>query len=544
MRSIATCVLLLVSAAAAADWRDITTGRVVPTEAYCDQPYMVVRPNGDWLCMVTTGPILEGRPGNRTVATVSKDQGRTWSKLVDCNEIYAVPFQTPSGRIYSLTAVYMTYSDDGGQTWSSRSEIPVRLSIFGNEKRRGWTVALPYPFRGSVYLPWAIFKLQGLDRSASFLFRSPNLLTEGDPARIVWETLPGSGTGLRVAQEAIAEEPHVVALPDGTLYCVFRTLAGYIGHSTSRDDGVTWSEPQFLTYGQGRGRIKNPRACSMLWDTGSGRYLLWYHNNSHIGFRGRDVVWISGGLAKAGRIEWSEPEVLLYSDNFKNEGRGPSYPGLVRKDGRYWIAETQKTATRIHEVDTSLLEGMWNQGSASKSVTRGLLLSLNEKQLRAKQWKAPRFPNLAGGGFSIDLRVHMSGLAPGQHLLDTRDGGGKGILLETGERGTIRLALADGTARMQWESDPGLLKESGIHHLTVTVDRGPGLVTFVVDGVLCDGGTSRTHGWTRFSSRLADVNGAARMLIAPSFRGKLLSLRIYGRYLRTSEAVANYQAKR
>ena len=40
---------------AADDPRDIRTGRVIPDEGYCDQPYVVVLPGGGWLCVLTTG---------------------------------------------------------------------------------------------------------------------------------------------------------------------------------------------------------------------------------------------------------------------------------------------------------------------------------------------------------------------------------------------------------------------------------------------------------------------------------------------------------
>jgi hypothetical protein len=47
---------------------------------------------------------------------------------------------------------------------------------------------------------------------------------------------------------------------------------------------------------------------------------------------------------------------------------------VIEQDGRYWIAETQKTVARIHEIDATLLEGLWRQDDV-KAVTRaGLIL--------------------------------------------------------------------------------------------------------------------------------------------------------------------------
>jgi hypothetical protein len=64
-----------------------------------------------------------------------------------------------------------------------------------------------------------------------------------------------------------------------------------------------------------------------------------------------------------------------------------------------------------------------------------------------------------------------------------------------------------------------------------------------VDGVLCDGGDHRQYGWGRFDAELGDVSGSGRLRLAPSMKGRLHGLRLYDRYLRTSEAIASYHAK-
>jgi hypothetical protein len=69
-------------------------------------------------------------------------------------------------------------------------------------------------------------------------------------------------------------------------------------------------------------------------------------------------------------------------------------------------------------------------------------------------------------------------------------------------------------------------------------NAGPQIITFVVDGVLCDGGDQRQFGWGRFSPTLRTPNSAATAKVASAVH----SLRIYNRVLRTSEAVGNYRA--
>jgi hypothetical protein len=79
-------------------------------------------------------------------------------------------------------------------------------------------------------------------------------------------------------------------------------------------------------------------------------------------------------------------------------------------------------------------------------------------------------------------------------------------------------------------------------HVTVIVDSGPRIITWIVDGVLNDGGAVREFGWGRFSPELHDVNGASSVKLAPVLYGQLGSFRIYDRYLRTSEAIGNFRA--
>ena len=76
------------------------------------------------------------------------------------------------------------------------------------------------------------------------------------------------------------------------------------------------------------------------------------------------------------------------------------------------------------------------------------------------------------------------------------------------------------------------------------VDGGPKIITFIVDGVLCDGGEIRQFGWGCFNKDLSDINGAERVQVAPTLSGRLTVLRIYDRYLRTSETVGNFRAGR
>ena len=613
----------------ATDPRDIRTGLVIPDEGYCDQPYIVVTKDGNWLCTLTTGKGVEGERGQHVVSTLSTDKGRTWSPLVDIEPAdgpeasWVMPLITPGGRVYAfydyngdridtlgskrniradmLGWYVYKYSDDNGRSWSKdRYRLPVRVTAcdrandWQGKVQILWGIGKPIVTGRSMYFGFTKLGRYMLEDGEGWFFRSDNILSEPDVAKIEWQMLPDGEHGLRAPEfGSVQEEHNLVALSDGSLYCIYRTTTGHPCHAYSRDGGRTWTRPEHATYTPGGRKIKHPRACPKVWRCANGRFLLWYHNHGGKDFEGRNPAWLAGGIEKDGRIHWSQPEILLYDPD---PGTRMSYPDLIEQDGRYWVSETQKTVARVHEIDRALLEGLWNQDTAKTPAARGLLLEQGPKRRRestnaqrqqaptepgaqatgrrtssagkhpvpqafclqgnAQRQQAPdqvssggvsrkplpRLPDLrAGGGFSLDLWVRFDELSEGQVILDSRDENGKGICLTTTADGAVRLDLCDGTTKAGWDCDPGLLKPDQDHHIVAIVDGGPKIIMFVVDGVLCDGGTARQYGWGRFASNLGNVNGSPSMRIAPSMRGELNSLRVYGRPLRVSEAVANYR---
>src|SRR5206468_4183039 len=109
---------------------------------------------------------------------------------------------------------------------------------------------------------------------------------------------------------------------------------------------------------------------------------------------------------------------------------------------------------------------------------------------------------------------------------------GRGFALQTAAGGALEILLNDGRTESRWTSDPGGLQTGKLHHVVVTVDGGPKIITFVIDGKLCDGGEARQFGWGRFSPNLRSANGSPELRLAPE--AQLLHVRIYGRALRTS----------
>ncbi|MCJ8330523.1 MAG: hypothetical protein HRT89_21320, partial [Lentisphaeria bacterium] len=81
------------------------------------------------------------------------------------------------------------------------------------------------------------------------------------------------------------------------------------------------------------------------------------------------------------------------------------------------------------------------------------------------------------------------------------------------------------------------LIDTDLHHIAFIVDGGSKIISVIVDGILCDGAEDRQYGWGRFHPTMRDARGAEKAQTGPGLK----SLRLYDRYLRTSEVVGNHR---
>lgn len=376
---------------------DIAAGPEIPSEGYCDQPYVVRLSDGVWLCVMTTGKGKEGWCGQHVVSCRSADRGKTWSPLVDIEPSdgpeasWAMPYLTEYGRVYvfytynaanmrlvegggsrvdTLGEYAFKFSDDGGMTWSNqRWFIPVRKTgIDRNNPYRGkvrffWGVGKPIRHKEAMYLGFAKVGKFGkgfMAVSESWFLRCADIDSERDPARLHWETLPEGEHGLTSPEGPIAEEVNLASLSDGSLFCTYRTVAGHPCHAYSRDDGKTWTPPAFMTYGPGGPFVDHPRAANFVRKLTegpyAGRFIYWFHNHRGKGYEGRNPAYLLGGVETDGPngklIQWGRPVAVLCDKDPKVR---ISYPDFIWDDGLH-ITETQKTTARVHGIPKDLLQ--------------------------------------------------------------------------------------------------------------------------------------------------------------------------------------------
>lgn len=586
------------------DWRLVTEGWEIPSKLYSDQPYIVKTDDGAWLCAVTTGEGHEGEVGQHVVTMRSTDMGKTWSDPVEVEPptgpeaSYAVLLKVPSGRVYcfydhntdnvrqviadksaypdgyckrvdSLGYYVFKYSDDHGKSWSNKRyvidirEMEIdRQNAYGGKIRFFWNVGKPFVHEGNAYL--SVHKVGSFGagfftRSEGVLLKSTNLLTENDPEKIEFETLPDGDTGLRAPKGGgpIAEEQSYSVMSDGSFFCVYRTVDGYPVVSYSRDGGHNWTEPQYMTYTHNGRKVKNPRAANFAWKCSNGKYLYWFHNHGGRDYNDRNPVWICSGTEKQTPegliIEWSQPEILIYADDTYVR---MSYPDLVEENGDFFVTETQKHTARLHKIERTFIDKIFSYEEVNTTALGGVALDLASVGKNPSNINMPKLPKFVirdlysmvcskkdlRTGVSIEVSVKLNTLRTGQNILDTRDEQGKGFFLSTGEDGAVYFSMFDGRTQSCITSEPGVLTMRHLSHIVVIIDSGPKVMYFMVDGRFCDGGDYRQFGWGRFSPEFRDINGSDILIAGADIDGQVKSIRIYDRAIMSVEAVGNYRA--
>ena len=175
----------------------------------------------------------------------SRDGGRSWSECdrivfdhrkADAANLMSVSFLTlPSGRVLlfccrkfaapdgAMNCVpSMAHSDDGGQSWSDLRPLLAQdgYYVLANDRvlrLRSGKLLVPLATDKNVLQFWS-----STDDGGSWHPEGGPLIPDGC---------------------AVYQEPGVIELADGALWCWIRTETGFQYGAASRDEGRTWSKP-------------------------------------------------------------------------------------------------------------------------------------------------------------------------------------------------------------------------------------------------------------------------------------------------------------
>ena len=332
-------------------------------------------PDGS-LMAVWTQSSAESQPDQHIAFTRSADEGKTWTKprIIagpkvpgECHiASWAYPLVSKQGRIYVLYSQHIgksdqfyhhtgwlhgIFSDDNGATWSPPQNIPIRRSIRDNPD-----TAMP-PNVLCWQKPLRLGKdgkyLAGITRWSSFaaipnptkswmsadarveFMRFENIDDNPEPKDIAILWFAFNEDALSVPypghpEVSACQEPTVVKLPDGRLFCVMRTCARSPYWSVSADTGETWTAPRPLLHKDGGEPLLHPLSPCPMYDlggneAGSGSYALFIHNHdghykqykpTDSGFHRRPIHLVRGTfkLGADQPVWFDEPQLFFDHD--------------------------------------------------------------------------------------------------------------------------------------------------------------------------------------------------------------------------------------
>lgn len=292
------------------------------TAATGNEHFLVEKLANGHLFAVWTQSSFEGAADQHIVYSRSFDGGRNWAAPItlaghgadDGIASWAFPLVSRSGRIYVIFSRHMgvndvfthttgalscIFTDDEGVTWSQEAKLAMPRSIWDNPDPVVppnciiWQKPFRLPdgrhFTGLTrWVSPSVLRARNSEWWASpavveFL-RFENIDSDPDPADLEISFLSGNDRALRVGlrdEPSIPQlqEPSIVCLPDGRLFCVMRSTLGSPFYSVSADLGDTWTPPEPLRQYDDGPIIPHPLSPCPIYPVNDTDYVLIYHNH-------------------------------------------------------------------------------------------------------------------------------------------------------------------------------------------------------------------------------------------------------------------------
>ncbi len=282
-------------------------------DTYNDHFQVFDKPDGK-LFAVWTQASHEGNADHHIAFSRSLDHGLTWSPPTilagSANKVnpkltasWQQPMVSRSGRIYVFWVqqvsntpnqhcgeMFGAFSDNDGQTWSPPRKVTFNRPTgeTGTDDPTpvwcNWQRPLRYG-EGGRYLVASSRHYLALNKNTTEFLQFDNI--DDDPpvekVHLTWFCEGENALTWDKGFSSICEEASMVKLPDGRLFAIARTAAGYPIWTVSSDSGQTWSEPKPLRDRDGGEIYKHPRSPCPIYDrkgpdAASGYYFAFVHN--------------------------------------------------------------------------------------------------------------------------------------------------------------------------------------------------------------------------------------------------------------------------
>ena len=221
-------------------------------------------------------------------------------------------------------------------------------------------------------------------------------------------------------------------------------------------------------------------------------------------------------------------------------------------DGTIHLIEAQKVVPRFHTLNASMVHMLWTQHAMDRVPATGLVIDAPCSRAEALNRTQPLGALQSGRSFALGVWVAFPAAAAQELVVQTRpvavaastrgsSSQVQGLVLRLNATGAeVRLTDTAGSAAGARTDDVcgRRVADGKAHHVTVIVDADSGILSMVVDDLLCDGGSYTPQGWVYMDHKMDVIPTGGAIVVSGSVR----RLRLWDRYLRVSEAIAVWRA--